>query len=74
MNEPDDLRGVVNYLERIGWAKWVAFEEFQFLRPFYRMLEKCLELSRLSSERADEAVPELAGDSSANAATEDEHA
>src|SRR5437773_64830 len=72
--EPDDLRGVVNYLERIGWAKWVAFEEFQFLRPFYRMLEKCLELSRLSSERADEAVPELAGDSSANAATEDEHA
>ena len=74
LNEPDDLRGVVNYLERIGWAKWVAFEEFQFLRPFYRMLEKCLELSRLSSERADEAVPELAGDSSANAATEDEHA
>jgi len=74
LNEPDDLRGVVSYLERIGWAKWVAFEEFQFVRPFYRMLEKCLALSQQSSQRADETVPELAGGSSTNAATEDEHA
>jgi hypothetical protein len=64
----------VNYLERIGWAKWVGFEEFQFLRPFYRMLEKCMELSRLSSERADEQVPELSDGTSTNPAKEDEHA
>lgn len=69
LNEPDDLRGVVNYLERIGWAKWVAFEEFQFLRPFYRMLEKCLELSQLSANHTDETVAELA-DGSATEATD----
>jgi len=74
VHEPDDLRGVVNYLERIGWAKWVGFEEFQFLRPYYRMLEKCLELSRLSSERVDELVPQLADGASTNAGPEEEHA
>ena len=72
--EPDHLRDVVNYLVRIGWAKWVGFEEFQFLRPFYRMLEKCLELSRLSNERAEETMPELADGTATNAAAEDKHA
>ena len=57
--EPDHLRGVVNYLERIGWAKWAGSEEFKFLRPFYRMLEKCLELSVLSGQRASEAIQQL---------------
>lgn len=74
VHEPDDLRGVVNYLERIGWAKWVGFEEFQFLRPLYRMLEKCLELSRHSRERADETVPKLADGASTSPAAEDKHA
>jgi chromosome condensin MukBEF MukE localization factor len=76
LHEPDDLRGVVNYLERIGWAKWLGSgsDEFQFLRPFYRMLEKCMELSRLSSERADETVPELSDSTSSNPITEDKHA
>lgn len=74
LHEPGDLRGVVNYLERIGWAKWVGFEEFQFLRPFYRMFEKCLELSRLSADRADETVPELAKGSSTDAAKEEKDA
>ena len=48
--------------------------EFRFLRPFYRMLEKCIELSRLSSERADEMMPKLSDGTSINLAEEDEHA
>ena len=74
LHEPDDLRSVVNYLERIGWAKWVGLEEFQFLRPFYRMLEKCMEMSRLSPDRADEAVAELPEGASRDAGTEDKDA
>src|SRR6266498_3019842 len=60
INEPDDLRDVVQYLARIGWAKSLGVEEFRFLRPFYRVFEKCLELSQLSSDRAEDTVTGLA--------------
>ena len=58
LNEPDDLRDVVLYLSRIGWAKFVGIEEFRFLRPFYRIFEKCLELSKLSEQHAANISPE----------------
>lgn len=63
LNEPEDLRDVIQYLTRIGWAKWVGAEEFCFLRPFYRVFDKCLELSRLSAE----STATLASDSVSNA-------
>jgi hypothetical protein len=58
IHEPDDLREVILYLSRIGWAKFVGVEEFRFLRPFYRIFEKCLELSKLSDERAESIASE----------------
>ncbi len=58
LNEPDDLRDVVLYLSRIGWAKFVGTEDFRFLRPFYRIFERCLELSKLSDRHAEDISPE----------------
>jgi hypothetical protein len=52
-----DLRDIINRLENIGWAKWVADDEFRFLRPFHRLLSKCLELSQQSGRSADESSP-----------------
>jgi hypothetical protein len=52
-----DLRDIINRLENVGWAKWVADDEFRFLRPFHRLLSKCLELSQQSGQSADETSP-----------------
>ncbi|MGH7978152.1 MAG: condensin complex protein MksE [Limisphaerales bacterium] len=52
-----DLRDVIHSLKNVGWAKWVAEDEFQFLRPFHRMLSKCLELAEQSGEAASEINP-----------------
>ena len=46
------LRQVVKNLERLGWVKFLGEEEFRFLRPFHRVFDKCLELSRLAIEAA----------------------
>lgn len=51
------LRDVVHSLKHVGWAKWVAEEEFRFLRPFHRMLSKCLELAEQSGQAASEISP-----------------
>lgn len=40
------LRQVLRNMERIGWVKFLGDEEFRFLRPFHRVLDKCLELSQ----------------------------
>jgi hypothetical protein len=49
------LRDVVNALKNVGWAKWLGDDEFQFLRPFHRMLDKCLELAKQAGESVAEA-------------------
>jgi hypothetical protein len=41
-----DLHRVLDHLERLGWLKWLGPDEFRFLRPFHRLFDKCLELSR----------------------------
>jgi Condensin complex protein MksE len=41
-----DLKRVLDHLERLGWLKWLGPDEFRFLRPFHRVFDKCLELSR----------------------------
>lgn len=46
------LRLVLKSMERLGWVKFVGEEEFRFLRPFHRVFDKCLELSRLAAEAA----------------------
>ena len=40
-----DIELLVKHMERIGWVKWLSNEEFRFVRPFHRVLTKCLELS-----------------------------
>jgi hypothetical protein len=39
------LRQVVRNMERIGWAKFVGEDEFRLLRPFHRILDRCLEMA-----------------------------
>lgn len=56
-----DLRDVVNHLKGLGWAKWTASDEFCLLRPFHRMLDRCLELARECGERVDESSDGLPG-------------
>jgi hypothetical protein len=51
------LREVIHYLKHVGWAKWVAEDEFRFLRPFHRLLSKCLELADQSGKSANESNP-----------------
>ena len=46
------LRQVVKNMERLGWVKFLGEDEFRFLRPFHRLFDKCLELSRLAAEAA----------------------
>lgn len=50
------LRQVLKNMERLGWVKFLGDEEFRFLRPFHRVFDKCLELSRLASD-AGSATP-----------------
>jgi hypothetical protein len=51
------MREVVNHLKNVGWAKWIAEDEFRFLRPFHRLLAKCLELAQQSGQSASETSP-----------------
>jgi hypothetical protein len=46
--ESGDLKRILDHLDRIGWIKWLGPDEFRFLRPFHRVLDKCLDLSRLA--------------------------
>ncbi len=39
------LRSVLKKMERFGWVKFLGEEEFRFLRPFYRVFDKCQELA-----------------------------
>jgi chromosome condensin MukBEF MukE localization factor len=54
------LRLVLKNMERLGWVKFIGEEEFRFLRPFHRVFDKCLELSRLAAE-ASPASPNIEG-------------
>jgi len=56
-----DLKRVLDHLERLGWLKWLGPDEFRFLRPFHRVFDKCLELSRELTPAA--ASPENASPS-----------
>lgn len=52
------LKDVVNHMKNVGWAKWVVpDDEFRFLRPFHRMLDKCLELAQLAGQNVNEVDP-----------------
>jgi chromosome condensin MukBEF MukE localization factor len=52
VEEVSGLRQVVRNLERFGFAKVLGEDEFQFLRPFHRLLDKCLELAAQASSPA----------------------
>jgi len=49
VHDAADLKRVLDHLERLGWLKWLGPDEFRFLRPFHRVFDKCIELSRESA-------------------------
>ncbi len=52
VHEPADLKRVLDHMERLGWLKWTAPDEFRFLRPFHRVFDKCLDLAESSAATA----------------------
>ena len=52
------LRQILKNMERFGWVKFLADDEFRFLRPFHRIFDKCLELSKVAATtpNAEEAA------------------
>jgi hypothetical protein len=46
VHDANDLKLVLNHLERLGWLQWLGEDEFRFLRPFHRVFDKCLELAQ----------------------------
>ena len=51
----DSLEGVLESMAKIGWLKWEDHEQFRFLRPFYRIFAKCIELAETAAtEKAAE--------------------
>ncbi len=56
VHDGNGLEKILKNMKRIGWVKWEqGEEEFRFLRPFHRVLTKCLELSAAGSSRGNEA-------------------
>lgn len=55
--EAADLIDILNYMDRIGWIKWLSDDEFRFLRPFHRVFSKCLELSQMAQAAVQAAPP-----------------
>jgi hypothetical protein len=58
MHDMNDVATLLNHMERIGWVRRVGEDEFRFLRPFYRVFSKCLEIAQ-----AAQAAPPPAGSS-----------
>lgn len=46
VHDASDLKLILQHLDRLGWLKWLGPDEFRFLRPFHRVFDRCLELSR----------------------------
>ncbi len=59
IHDTNDLRGVLNRMEQIGWVKTKGMgqDEFRFLRPFHRVFSKCLELSATKNKQDDNTQP-----------------
>jgi condensin complex protein MksE len=51
VHDLEDLRTVLKHMERIGWVKFSSEEEFRFLRPFYRVFSKCIELAQTDPQQ-----------------------
>jgi hypothetical protein len=49
VHDASDLKLILQHLDRLGWLKWLGPDEFRFLRPFHRVFDRCLELSRQRS-------------------------
>ena len=47
------LRQILKNMERFGWVKFLTDDEFRFLRPFHRVFDKCLELSKTAAASKD---------------------
>lgn len=53
-----DLLKVLANMKNFGWVKMVGEGEFRLLRPFHRVLDKCLELSQHRLTAPEQPGPE----------------
>lgn len=52
------LRKILQAMERLCWVKFVAADEFRFLKPFHRMLDKCLDVYESQANSANGTADE----------------
>jgi hypothetical protein len=52
-----DLKRILDHMERLGWLKWLGPDEFRFLRPFHRVFDRCLELSKQTAVTGASQTP-----------------
>jgi hypothetical protein len=52
VHDAKGLETVLRHMERIGWVKMLGPDEFRFLRPFHRVLARCIELAQAASPPA----------------------
>jgi hypothetical protein len=60
--EVHDARGleaILQQMKRIGWVQILGEDEFRFLRPFHRVLSRCIELAQSAAipPAADSPTP-----------------
>jgi len=53
----DTLESVLDSMGKIGWLKREDAEQFRFLRPFYRIFSKCVQLAEVAASERDAAQP-----------------
>ncbi len=54
--EMNDLKTLLNHMERIGWVKRMGEDEFRFLRPFHRVFSQCLAMAQTAPPPANPPV------------------
>jgi len=50
------IRRILSSMERLGWVKFLGDDEFRFLRPFHRIFDKCVELTKDPESEGDSAI------------------
>ncbi len=53
------LRKLIKSMATKGWTEYNADDTFRFLRPFYRLFDKCQEISEAAEREQREVLPSL---------------
>jgi hypothetical protein len=58
VHDSRDLETILKHMDRIGWVKVLGPDEFRFLRPFHRVLSRCIELAQSAPPVAAGSAPQ----------------